>query len=318
MAKLRIRPKFLAKVRRAFITLLAVSAVLGIGLFTYFCTSSPTLRETLGIIAKGDARPAKAFAGRDEINLLILGRDLDRDQQGRVVHTRGRTDTIMLAHIDFRERTMNILSIPRDTLVRVPGYRGKRRINSAHALGGPDLVKETIKNFLGVEADDYVLINFDGFAKAIDGIGGLKVNVDKRLDYDDNWGNLHIHLKPGEQVLTGEQAMGFARYRKSKDGTGDSDFVRIGRQQELLQAARAKLANPKVIFRIPEILEHIRGDMEGDLSTAQIICLAQFMRSLDGKVHVETLPAEEGSGVYVKADPEATRTLVDELFGSTN
>jgi LCP family protein required for cell wall assembly len=222
----------------------------------------------------------------------------------------------MLAHIDFQNRSANILSIPRDTLVSIPGYKRKRRINAANALGGPELAQATITDFLGVSPDYYMLTNFQGFAKAIDDIGGVTINVDKQLDYDDNWGQLHIHLKPGVQHLNGEQAMGFVRYRHSNKGGGDSDFVRIARQQALLTAVKSKIANPGVLVRVPRVLDGIREDVDSNLTTSQMVCLARFMKSLPkgDSVHMETIPTAEGSRIYVKADLDATRELVSRMF----
>ncbi|MGB9588356.1 MAG: LCP family protein, partial [Armatimonadota bacterium] len=230
-------------------------------------------------------------------------------------HTRGRTDTMMLVHVDFRDQSADILSLPRDTLVHIPGYRGKRRISYANALGGPQLAVDTVADFLGVRAEYYVLVNFKGFEKAIDAIGGLEVTVDKRLDYDDNWGDLHIHLKPGRQVLNGEQAMGFVRYRQSKDGDMESDFVRISRQQELLRAIKAKLSSPGVLFKVPSVLDTIKNDVEGNLTSAQMLCLAHFLKNLadESRIRTETLPAMSG-GVFVRADIDAAQDLVKEMF----
>lgn len=286
------------------------------GITGYYYISSRTFRDTLNTTIARTDTPERAFPGRSEVNILLMGRDLDRDRHGRIVHTRGRTDAMMLAHIDFKGRTASILSIPRDTLVHIPGYRGKRRVSYANALGGPELALDTIEEFLGVRPDHYVLVNFDAFEKAIDAIGGLEVTVDKQLDYDDNWGNLHIHLKPGRQLLNGDQCMGFVRYRQSNDGEGESDLVRIGRQQELIRAAQARLANPRVMFRVPRALDIIRNDIKGDLTHAQMVCLAKFLRSLpsDSGVRMETIPALNKSGIFVRADPEATKDLVSQMF----
>jgi len=305
--------------RRA-VKLLALTIVIiagiGGGIFSYYYCSSRTFKDTVNTVLSRADTPEKAFPGRSGINILLLGRDLDRDRHGRVVDTHGRTDAMMLAHIDFRNQSADILSIPRDTLAHIPGYKGKRRISYANALGGPELARQTISEFLGIYPDYYLLVNFDGFEKAIDEIGGFEVTVDKRLDYDDDWGNLHIHLKPGKQMLNGEQSMGFVRYRQSNDGDAESDFIRIARQQELLRAARGKLSTPSVMFRLPKVLDIIRYDMEGNLTPSQIICLARFTKALppESKIRMETLPALDRSGVFVQADLDATRGLLRQMF----
>lgn len=299
--------------RLALSSLLAVLIIFA-GIFLYFYATSSVVRDSVNTLVSGGTNPGKAFPGRDDVTFLLLGRDVDRDDHGNVVNTRGRTDTVMFVHANFKDRTMNILSIPRDTLVRIPGY-GKHKINAANALGGPELSVQAVESLLGVKPDYYMLVNFEGFEKAIDSFGGLEVTVDKKLDYDDNWGNLHIHLEPGRQVLNGKQAIGFARYRKSNDGHGDSDFTRIGRQQELVAAMRKKMSNPLTLLRVPKALDNIRKDTNGSLSTSQMLSLICFARSLPPgeSVRMETLPALEGGGSYVLADKAATKKLMDDM-----
>lgn len=306
----------LKRAARAFGIFLAVACIIAAGIGVYFYKNSTTARDAMGALVTRSYTPDRAFPKQDSINVLLMGRDLDRDRHGRIVHTKGRTDAMMLAHLDFRKHTANILSIPRDTLVRIPGYRGKRRVSYANAYGGPELAVDTVEDFVGVRPDYFVLVNLKGFENAIDALGGLHINVDKQLDYDDNWGNLHIHLKPGTQLLNGYKSMGFVRYRHANGGGGDSDFVRIGRQQEFLRAVRAKLSSPGVAFKVPEVLDMIRSDTQGNLTSAQMMCLACFLRSVPREqgLRMETIPALKHGGVFVRADLDATHKLVDDMF----
>lgn len=306
----------LRKAVLALTVLTAICLIGATGLFVYFYSSSPTARDVTGSLLSRDYSPEKAFPTQNEVNVLLMGRDLDRDRHGRIVRTRGRTDTMMIAHFDFQNGSACILSIPRDTLVHIPGYRGRHRISYANAYGGPKLARDTIQEFLGISPDYHVLLNFEAFEKAIDCIGGLEATVDKKLDYDDNWGNLHIHLKPGRQLLNGRQAMGFVRYRQSNDGDAESDFVRIGRQQELLRAARDGLSSASAMFKVPKALDIIRNDADSDLRPAQMICLARCLKTLpsDSAIRMETLPAIESGGVFVHPDTDETRKLVKQMF----
>jgi len=310
----RPRKRRIRYVRLILLTLaLLVAAAMGTAVYYY--KSSPTVRDAVQVMIAGIDTPEEAFPGQDGVNILLMGHDVDRDRKGRVLHTRGRTDSMILARIDFKDRTVNLLSIPRDTLVRIPGYGGKRRVSYANAYGGPELSCRTVFGFLGVQPDYYVLVGFDGFKRAIDMAGGLEVNVDKRLDYDDNWGKLHIHLEPGRQVVNGDQAIGFVRYRQSNDGHGDSDFERIKRQQEFFRAAKARLASTQVMFKAPGILDKIRSDCESSLSPSQVACLAKFVRSLpQTAIRTETVPALAGGGVFLRADMDATEALVRGMF----
>lgn len=310
------RPRAVRRITRVALLTLLVVGLVGAAFAGYLLATSRTIRDSfVAVISRADT-PDKSFPGRDGINLLILGRDFDRNNRDQVVDTHGRTDCIMLAHVDFRNQKMAILSIPRDTLVRIPGYRGKRKINAANALGGPDLVQETVQDLLDVTPDYFVMANFDAFEQAIDELGGVQVTVDKQMDYDDDWGQLHIHLKPGSQHLNGDQAMGFVRFRKSNEGGGDSDLIRIQRQQELVHALKTRLCSPGAMVRVPKVIDNVRGDIEGNLTTAQLVCLARFVKSLPrgDAITMETIPTLEGSRIYVRADLDAAKELARRMF----
>jgi len=293
--------------------LLTFALLLGVGL-GYLYVSNGTFRETLSIVVRGDYSTAKAFPGVEEINILIIGRDVDRDRRGSVINTYGRADAIMLAHLNFADKTANLLSIPRDTLVHIPGYRGKHKINAANAYGGPELAVDTVAQFLGVRPDVYVALDYEGFVKVIDHMGGLDIKVGNQLDYDDNWGKLHIHLKPGLQRLDGYQCMGFVRYRKSNNGHADSDVERIARQQEFVRAAKRTLTSPSALIKGPQSLRLVREHLNSALSYKQMLALMYFVKQLSqGSIRMETLPNEQGR-VFVKADEDATRELVRRMF----
>jgi len=309
---------FIAKKPRSFAKRLLLGAILVCALLVgawlgSIYISSPAVRETVASAITGKLTPAKAFPGQTGVNILLMGRDLDRDNHGNVVKTHGRTDTIILAHFDFDDKTISMLSIPRDTRVRIPGY-GRHKINAAHAYGGPNLACGTVERFLGVHPDDYMVVDFDGFEQAVDMVGGLNLTVDKQLDYDDNWGNLHIHLKPGPQRVNGHQAIGFVRYRMSNDGHGDSDIGRIGRQQEFLRAVKEKLMRPATIIRLPRVLGNLSPHINSSLSYTQMLTLARFAKDVPhDSIRAETLPSTL-SRYCVRPDVEATRTLVREMF----
>jgi polyisoprenyl-teichoic acid--peptidoglycan teichoic acid transferase len=147
---------------------------------------------------------------------------------------------------------MTLLSIPRDPRVPIPGH-GEDKINSAFAIGGPALMKQTVEQFLGIPVHFYFVMYIQGFEKVIDAMGGVDINVEKRLHYNDNAGNLHINLQPGMQHLNGYEAMGFARFRH--DATGD--FGRIGRQQAMLNALGRKALSVGAIRGLPTLFEEL-------------------------------------------------------------
>ncbi len=237
-----------------------------------------------------------------------MGSDENRDNQKRISTKITRSDTIMLARFNFVTRTVGILSIPRDTWVDIPGH-GKHKINAAHAIGGSELVTATLRDWIGVTSDQWVSINYSGFKQAVDALGGIKLNVDKQLDYDDNWGDLHVHLKPGDQVLNGDQALGFVRIRKC-----DSDFGRIERQQQFMHALKLKLADPVTYAKAPDVLNAIMENVHSDMDYGQMLSLANWSRSLPASsITMKTVPAEP-CGNAVCADDDQLRAIVAELF----
>jgi polyisoprenyl-teichoic acid--peptidoglycan teichoic acid transferase len=185
------------------------------------------------------------IAGMDSFNVIIAG--LDGGEGKASSH---RTDSLIVAHINQREHSAILVSIPRDSRVPIPGH-GVDKINAAFALGGPDLMRKTVEDFLGVPVPFYFVMYVDGFVKVIDSLGGVEVNVEKKMNYDDRSQNLHIHLKPGLQLLNGTDAMGYARFRH--DATGD--FGRIGRQQKVLDSLQRKALSTNILSAMPTILD---------------------------------------------------------------
>ena len=244
------------------------------------------------------------------MNVLFLGCDSDWDPKKPVAlkNALTRSDAILIAHIDFDAKTINALSIPRDTAVHIP-ERGYNKINAAHALGGPELTEDTIKSVFGIDVDYYMRLNFDGFMKVVDALGGVDINVQKKLDYDDNWGNLHVHLKPGPQHMNGYHAMGYVRIRHS-----DDDIQRTMRQQDFMEALRSRIKSPANLLRLPNALNAITDSIKSDMTQEQMITVANFARVLPKeKIQVATLPVTEGpSYVYIKRKEDAV--IIRKLF----
>lgn len=255
--------------------------------------------------------PERQFPGVRSLNVLVLGVDRDLDNKRRPMKTNGRSDSILMAHVDFVSRTIHALTIPRDTAVNIPGRRGIHKINAAHSFGGPPLTIETIQAVFGIPTDAYVTINFDGFCKVVDAIGGVDINVEKRLKYDDNWGGLHVNLYPGYQHLNGYQAMGYVRMRHS-----DSDEMRSKRQHAFLEAVRVKLKHPSTFLRLPGAVDQLADSLKRspNLSEDQMFALANFARSLPKEnVHLETLPSVEGRS-YVSVKREEAEEVIRRIF----
>lgn len=257
-------------------------------------------------------KPAVQFPDRHVLTVMFLGCDHDYSEvlvNHPLKGSKGRSDAIMVARMDFDAGTINILSIPRDAAVKIAKH-GVRKINAAHQYGGPELVKSTIKNMFGIDVDYYATIDFEGFQKMVDAVGGVDLEVHKRLKYDDNWGGLHINLYPGVQHLDGYKAMGYVRMRHS-----DSDFERAKRQHEFLEALRGQVMKPTNFLNTLNALNTLTDSIKSDMSTEQMMALASFAKGLDrAKIHLETLPCQEGpSYVYIKV--AESEKMIRELFG---
>ena len=309
-------PKRPAKRRRRPVgRFLVLGLLAGLACYAGFLVShSTTLRTYLPLLFRHGLRqqtPAEAFPGKPVLNVLVMGRDADYSDSDQRLHTRGRSDMLMVAHIDFARHDVALLSVPRDTLAHIDGH-GVTKINAAHMFGGPGLTAQTVQQNFGVGTDQYVDLDFAGFQKAIDELGGVDLTVDKRMDYDDNWGHLHIHLRPGFQHLNGEQAMGFVRFRHS-----DSDLVRVRRQQALLAALKVKLRSPSTFAHLPSILDTLNDHLESDLTPEQKLVLARFLQGTPrDHIRMTTLPSRE-KGSAVVTDWHAAAPLLQKDFGAS-
>lgn len=218
--------------------------------------------------------------------LLVLGVD-SRDGET------ARSDTLMLAAVNPGKQSAYLISIPRDSYLGIPG-KGFDKVNHAMAFGGPKLVKESLEAYLDVRIDRYVTVDFEGFRQIIDELGGITVDVKKRMKYSDPADDTYIDLKPGVQTLSGEQALDYARYRKSDLGAEDNDYQRIARQQEIVQALAAEAASSKALANVYALLEIVGQHVKTDLTEGEIASLLlSFGTSAENHVQTDTLTGRD-------------------------
>ncbi len=212
-------------------------------------------------------------------NILLVGTD-QRD-----LEYVGRTDTIMVLAVDKAKHRAALVSFPRDIYLPIPGV-GYNRINVAYPYGeevkkggGLPLLMSTIDKNFGIPIDNYVRIDFSGFQDVIDALGGVDVVVDCPL-YDEliyRYFNTYT-LDPGTYHMNGEQALYYARSRKTT-----SDFDRARRQQRVLLAVRKRVLDGGLVPRIPALWMALRDTVDTDMSPGAIAELAKFGAGLDGK-----------------------------------
>ena len=269
-------------------------------------------------------RSTQSQFGSSKLNLLVLGYQDDE----------GTTDTIILAHLDVDRRTATLVSIPRDTWVNVP-QEGYAKINSAYAFGGAKMSKRVVSALLGgVPIDGVIALQPEGAAQIVDAMGGLNVDVDEDMNYDDYNGELHVHLKKGEQYLTGSQVAGYLRFRHDPS----SDYGRMKRQQQVLKLMMDQLSQPQNWAKLPRIMQFVRKDVHTNLTNQQMLALLEVYRDVpEDNIRSFTLPSKPGwvgdaSVVFVddhwakligkllftKTDPPQDQILVANATGNTD
>ena len=212
------------------------------------------------------------------VNILLMGIDRVPNQENSPsAKFSGRSDTMLLMRFNPNDSSVKVLSIPRDSRVRLPNGRYSK-INSANARGGIKYTKQVIENNLaGISVDKYVRVTSDAFKKLIDSLGGVEVYVPKDMKYTDKTQGLYIDLKQGQQTLNGSQAEQFVRYRQDALG----DIGRIQRQQILLKALQKKLNSPRTLWQIPKIWKVLQNEIDTDLTQKEIFNLATFSLGLE-------------------------------------
>jgi LCP family protein required for cell wall assembly len=227
-----------------------------------------------GSVADGTHNQEEYSFGK--FNILVLGLD---GRKG----INDRTDTIILASLDEKNKKAQLLSIPRDSRVKIKG--GYDKINAAYAYGGLDLTKVTVEDFLNVKIDRYVIIKFNSMVKVVDLLGGIDVDVPVRM-YKPLEG---IDLKPGMQHLNGKQVLAYARFRGTKNG----DIDRAQRQQEVIKLLAKEMLQGKNLKSLPALINQINEDVDTDLTVKEMGALARLASDvMKNGISAKVLPGE--------------------------
>ena len=246
-------------------------------------------------------------------NILVSGLDDDN----------GGSDTNILVRFDVPNKRIDLVSLPRDTLLHNE-YRNNK-LNFAYAKGGTELLMEQIENLLGIPVDFYVTVNLKGFIALVDQIDGVDFDIPINMDYDDPYQDLHIHFTKGPRHLHGQEAMEVVRFRHNNDGTGygTEDIGRIGTQQAFLKAVAKQLLQIGNVKNIPALVDIFYTYVKTDLTTGNLVWLGNEALNIGTEnIHFATLPGD-GSGYYNKQsvyvlDAQATCDLVNEALNPYN
>ena len=268
----------------------------GIGLLagSYFKTEGFT--ETLSI------NPGKSY------NILVMGIDAQKGEAN------SRSDTMILVNLDKKTNKAVMVWIPRDT--RVETGKGRYdKINSINYIKGPEAAAEATGKLLGLKVDYYVITNFGGFAKIIDILGGIHIDVPYAMYHYDPDPALAINLSKGSQILKGKDALGFVRYR----GGPTADIGRTGRQQQFIKALAEEMFSTKAIFKLPQLMPEIIKNVHTNIPAKDMIYLADAAKDFElSNLITQTLPGYSYSdpktgASYWLADEKIARGIVKEL-----
>lgn len=253
---------------------------------------------------------------KDEILILLMGVDTKDVKESKGT----RTDTMMLVKANFKNGEINVLSIPRDTKVLVRGEEDK--INHAHAYGGADLSIQTVSDFLNLDIDYYVKVDYKAVMGIVDAIGGVEIDVDREMIYNDISADppLDINIKKGLQVLDGKNAHDFLRWRKNNEQTsGYGDIGRIESQQMFLKELVNQTLKPKNIFKLPRLIETYYGYVETNIPLSVILRGAVSANKIDMEsMKTVTVPGEDKNIAkldYWVYNEHETMLIVEEMFG---
>ena len=247
----------------------------------------------------------------ERINVLVMGSDYGDSEAEK--DDPKRTDAMMLLSFDPQDKKVSVLSIPRDTMVILPGHKLPEKINAAYAFGGVMMAKQTVANLLGVPITHYALADWQAFTKVVDLMGGVDLLVEHDMKYDDPYADLHIDLKKGFQHLNGKQAGQYVRYRSDELG----DIGRAQRQQKFLRAAMDQVFSVANITKIPSLISMVCDNVETDMNVMTMLKALNSIKLIDKeRVKTGTLGGdfvEENDISYWKTDEAAIRKALKDL-----
>lgn len=286
--------------------LLCFSAVIGGGLYAFMNSAD----EPMGY--SGALDPLQTKEGR--VNVLMVGSD------------GGRSDTMMLVSYDPTLKLVDVVSIPRDTLCKVKGKTGTQSVKinaffgTNHGVGGPEGVVAEVKALLKVPVNYYVNIDYRAVKEIVDILGGVEVDIPLHMKYDDPYCDppLHINLPKGAQVLNGDKAIQFLRWRKNNDGSEQQgDLQRIERQHAFIKTAMKKAIG----LKLPEVVSTTFKYMKTDMPMDKMLYYASTTVGLDPKkIQSYRIPGDaqmvDGTSYFVH-DPVATAAMLQSIRNRT-
>lgn len=281
----------------------AIILTLSYVVYEYFTGGSIFGGVSLDSLSRADRLALKT-------NIVVMGVD-ERDEDA------GRSDTLFVVMLDPKSNNISLLSIPRDTMVKIPD-RGWDKINHAFAFGGHKLTQQTVEEFLGIQINNYVVVDFKGFKGLVDAIGGIDINVEKDMYYEDPYDNLVIDLQQGRQHLDGAKAIQYVRYRDE-----EGDIGRIKRQQHFMAAIYEKITSTEILTKVPGLVKELVTMIKTDIPVTDMIKLAKAMNKTMKDEKGLNMAMVPGEPVYIDEisywvpDMTDLRQLMVDMQGAT-
>jgi polyisoprenyl-teichoic acid--peptidoglycan teichoic acid transferase len=260
----------------------------------------------------GDFEAAPKPTKLEKVNVLLLGVDSRGEAQSR-------TDTIMIAQYDPAKKTAKLISLMRDIYVEIPNHNNYK-INTAYFLGGPELLRQTLELNFGVDIHYYAVVDFKGFEKAVDTLApeGIEIEVEKRMSE-----KIGVVLEPGLQELSGEELLGYARFRQDAEG----DFGRVERQQKVLNVLMDEFVSLNGVTKIPKLLGTVQPYIDTNLDGTDLLALLKDVvinppDTIDTiRIPVDdsyTMGSYQHAGSVLEIDFEKNKLAIDQFLNNTS
>ncbi len=284
---------------------------------------SHTMSPLVGVVNYFVPSPESVF-GKERIYVALYGLDYDYNNLDEPMSKDSRTDKIEIFALDFPSKVIKSIAVPRDMDAPINGQEDK--INDAYHYGGPKNSDAVIGTFLGMPKnengthfDRYVTLRINASKDIINAIGGLDVPVTETINYDDNWGHLHIHFKPGLVHMNGDQAVSYARFRHD----ACSDPCRIKRQQQIEKLTIEKLKNDKFndLTHMAQLIDVVRKNVDTNMTADEMKSLGWHFRDVNmADIHSTQVPYTTDKelsccGDVLIADQDAKAKLIADFMG---
>ncbi len=301
----RARPLWARFLAASLVIVISMAAATSISILLYLTDIAEGLSDNDTLASLRDQ--LTEADGGDPQTILIIGSDKRLDMRGDP----GRSDTTILLRVDPEKQAIALLSIPRDLKVNIPGV-GVDKFNVAYTAGGPKKTLKVVEQLTGLEINHVVNINFTGFADAVNAIGCVYIDVDRRYYIPPESGTAEINVEAGYQRMCGLNALQYVRFRHF-----DNDLVRSARQQDFLREARQKLPPGVLIRDRNELLDIFTEYTTSDIGEAVPLLelLKTFAAVQSAPVREVHFPAELGD-IYVTADDDAVKEAVKQFYNA--